>query len=82
MAYPNEWKVIEDAYDRENINHGQKTIQPSLKSFCLSDFLIIQKWIDYARGIGDPSCGIFENDNIIYNEIYNLAKVRKLRPQV
>ena len=32
-----------------------ETLQPSLAGFCLSDFYIIQKWIDYAKGLKDQS---------------------------
>jgi len=46
------------------------------KEFCLSDFYIIQKWIDYAKGIGDQSIKVFEDRPIIYQDIYDKAKER------
>ena len=52
---------------------------PSLSEFCLSDFYIIQKWIDYAKGIDDQTVRVFNNMPIIFPDIYELAQQRHNR---
>ena len=42
------------------------------------DFYIIQKWIDYAKGIGDKSITTFNDMPIIFGDIYELAKKRAM----
>ena len=76
MNYNNAWKVIEDEYDRENPTLVRKGINQSLPGFNLSDVLIIQKWIDYAKGIGDPTANKIDQDKVYYQEIYDQAKAR------
>ena len=49
----------------------------SLPEFCLSDFYIIQKWIDYAKGIGDQSSEIF-NETKIRRGINKAFEKRKI----
>ena len=51
MRFPNRWKKIEEAFDKNELLGPDKTQKNSLSKFCLSDFYIIQKWIDYAKGI-------------------------------
>ena len=50
----------------------------SLPCFCLSDFYIIQKWIDYAKGLSDADAEKFTRLDIVYPEIYNAARNRKI----
>ena len=76
MSYPNEWNEFEKKFDQKNLivpNEGQ---QASLSEFCLSDFFIIQKWIDYAKAIGDQSVEVFSDSPIIYKNVYETAKSR------
>ena len=47
-----------------------------LKSFCLSDILIIQKWVDYAKGLGDPTSELFHSYEVKYQSVYKVAKDR------
>ena len=77
MKYPDEWRSIENQFDKDNLLKPSHQIMPSMSVFCLSDFHIIQKWIDYAKGLKDPSCVVFEKKPIIFNEIYLIAKLRK-----
>jgi hypothetical protein len=44
----------------------------------LSDFYSIQKWIDYAKGIGDQSIESFNDRPIIFKNIYAEAKIRSI----
>jgi tetratricopeptide (TPR) repeat protein len=76
MKFPNEWKLIEDQFDKNNLIKPKFNKQKSLEGFCLSDFYIIQKWIDYAKGIDDPSIEAFNDRPIIYKNIYEMAKDR------
>jgi hypothetical protein len=76
MSYPVEWKQVEDLFDKTNQKKGMEEYFPSYSSFCLSDLLVVQKWIDYAKGIGDPSVQVFKNRPIIYQATYDVAKAR------
>ena len=63
-------------FDTENLILPEAYVNPSLKEFCLSDYLIILKWIDYAKGIGDPTSELFSSIPIKYDEIWKIAKAR------
>jgi len=76
MNYREEWKVIEDAYDRKQSIYFSKYTLTSLSGLNLSDVLIIRKWIDYAKGIGDPSADLLNQDTVYYQDIYDRAKAR------
>ena len=78
MNYPDKWRPIEEKFDKNELIKPTENIQPSLVGFCLSDFYIIQKWIDYAKAIGDPSVEIFNDRSIIFEDIYELAEARRL----
>ena len=75
MKYPDNWKRTETKFDKK-FNFVAKTVIPSLDNYCLSDFLIIQKWVDYAKGIGDPTASAFASLEIQYQDIYQIAKNR------
>ena len=77
IEYPKEWKPIEDQFDKNHLIKGKQNLLPSLPEFCLSDFYIIRKWIDYARGLQDPSCHLFEDKPILFQDIYEAAVLRK-----
>ena len=51
FEYPEEWKYIEENFDNSKLIEPKKIENASLPEFCLADFYIIQKWIDYAKGI-------------------------------
>ena len=76
MQYPQEWHTLETRFDDENLILPESYVYPSLKGFCLSDYLIIQKWIDYAKGIGDPTSKLFCDLPIKYKEIWKIAQAR------
>ena len=78
MNFPKKWKIIENKFDENELIEPDENRLKSLKEFCLSDFYIIQKWIDYAKGIGDQSVEIFDDLPIIYTEIYEAAKIRSM----
>ena len=76
MSFPKEWGLIEKKFDQNEFVKPIETTRASLSKFCLSDFYIIQKWIDYAKGIEDRSVKVFNDRPIIFNDIYELAKKR------
>ena len=47
--YPQAWQALEVEFDTESPILPNPNVYSSLKEFCLSDYLIIQKWIDYAK---------------------------------
>ena len=75
MNYPEDWKIIEQDYDKKTYA-PPKDVRPSLLGLNLRDVLVIQRWIDYAKGLGDPSANLV-NPNTIYDQrIYKIAKTR------
>ena len=79
MDFPINWKIEENQFDQDNFIKPKENLIPSQSDFCLSDFYIIQKWIDYARGLGDPSCEWFEDQPIVFKNVYDTAVVRKAK---
>lgn len=79
MDYPLEWKVEEDQFDQDNLIKPKENLIPSQPEFCLSDFYIIQKWIDYAKGLDDPSSECFGDLPIIFPNVYDIAVDRRTR---
>ena len=78
LQYPKKWQIVEDKFDSGYYRDGGSAIA-SISEFCLSDFYIIQKWIDYAKGLGDPTAQLF-NSRIIHNKnVYGLAAARKTK---
>ena len=78
MSFPKEWRLLEKKFDQDELIEPKDNIIASLSEFCLSDFYIIQKWIDYAKGIGDPSIETFNDRPIIFEDIYEMAKIRSM----
>jgi tetratricopeptide (TPR) repeat protein len=76
MNFNKDWKVFEDSHDRKNPTYPKKIIRKSLYGLNLSDVLIIRKWIDYAKGIGDPSADLFNQNTVYYQYIYDQARAR------
>ena len=78
MSFPEEWRQLEKKFDQDELIEPDNTKIASLPEFCLSDFYIIQKWIDYAKGIGDKSIETFNDRRIIFTDIYEMAKKRAI----
>jgi len=76
MNYNKDWKSIEHDYDSINSIKSSKIITPSLFGLNLQDVLIIQNWIDYAKGIGDQSVHLLNQNKIFTSNIYKNAKNR------
>ena len=76
MNYNEEWKIFEESFDRSNPIETNEITRTSLSGLNLNDALIIQKWIDYAKGIGDSSADILKQNTVYYQEIYDQAKAR------
>ena len=79
MKYNENWKSIEEDYDLLNSLKSNRIITPTLAGLNLQDVLIIRNWIDYAKGIGDPSVHLFKQNKIFSQKIYGKAKIRLVR---
>ena len=77
MNYPRNWLHEEEEYDKIHTKKLSAS-NPTIPGLCLSDILIIQKWIDYSKGIKDPSAKPFSKRPIIYDDIFKIAESRKL----
>ena len=76
MNYNKDWKVFEESFDRSNPTETNEISRTSLSGLNLNDALIIQKWIDYAKGIGDPTSELFYGLPVQYEGIWKIAKAR------
>ena len=76
MNYNEDWKLIEEGHDSTSPIKSNKIITPSLSGLNLDDVLIIQNWIDYAKGIGDPSVHLLNQNTVFSPTMYKTAKTR------
>ena len=76
MNYNENWKLIEEGHDSTSPIKSNKIITPSLSGLNLHDVLIIQNWIDYAKGIGDPSVHLLNQNTVFSPTMYKIAKTR------
>ena len=76
MNYNEDWKLIEEDYDSKNSIKNKRLINPSLSCLSLSDVLIIRNWIDYAKGIGDSSAQLLNQNGVVSQRVYKIAKTR------
>ena len=79
MDFPIDWKPEEDQFDQDTLIKPKENLIPSRSEFSLSDFYIIQKWIDYSKGLNDPSCEWFEDLPIVFPNVYDIAVGRKTK---
>ena len=77
MSFPLEWKAIENRFDEEKTMEQPSNFIPSNRAFCLSDVLILLKWIDYAKGLGDPSVSSLLQRTITHTDTFETARSRK-----
>ena len=75
MNYNENWKSIESNHDSINPIKSNKII-PSLSGINFLDILIIQNWIDYAKGIGDTSINSLGQTKVFSPNIFEIAKKR------
>ena len=76
MNYNEDWKSIEEGHDSSSSIKLSKIQTPSLSGLNLLDILIIQNWIDYAKGIGDTSVHLLNQNMVFSPKIYERAKSR------
>ena len=76
MNFNEDWKTIEETYDKKNPQNLNKKRRVSLSGLNISDAIIILKWVDYAKGIKDPSLNLFAQEKVYFQEIYDSAKRR------
>ena len=79
MNYDKRWERIENEFDSRNSIKPRGKVPTTLSSLSLSDVLIIRNWIDYAKGIGDPSAQLLDQNGAKSHTIYSIAKSR-LKP--
>lgn len=78
MQYPKEWNKIEQNFDAKHQYPMKARLTPSIAKFCLSDLLVIQHWIDYAKGLGDPTAKLFDDLPVKYEDTLSKAIARSL----
>ena len=66
-----------EEYDKKNPQNFNSKRRVSISGFNISDAIILLKWVDYAKGIKDPSLNLFTQDKIYFQDVYDLAKRRK-----
>ena len=76
MNYNEDWKLVEEDYDSKNSIKNKRLINPTLSCLSLSDVLIIRNWIDYAKGIGDSSAQLLNQNGVVSQRVYEIAKSR------
>ena len=76
MNYNEDWKLVEEEHDSKSSIKSNKIISPSLSGLNLHDVLIIQNWIDYAKGIGDSSVYLLNQNKVFSPIMYKTAKTR------
>jgi Flp pilus assembly protein TadD len=76
MNYQEEWKLIENDYDSKNAINSENSMPPSLSCLSLSDVLIIRNWVEYAKGIGDPSAQLLKQNGVGSQRVFEIAKSR------
>ena len=77
MNFDQNWKTFENEYDARKPITPEITREPTISGINLSDFLIIRKWVDYAKGLKDPTVNLFKENEIIHQDIYDRAKTRR-----
>ena len=79
MTYDTEWKILEKNFDKKK-KINKKTLS-TLNGLSLSDFLVINNWLNYAKLIDDHSHKkISENfiySNYIFDQLSNQIEFRK-----
>ena len=75
MSYDEDWKSIEKNHDSLNPIKSNKII-PTFSGINLHDILIVQNWIDYAKGIGDTSLNLLGQTKVFSPKIFKIAKKR------
>ena len=75
MNYNENWKSVEKNHDSLSPMKSNKII-PTLSGINFHDILIIQNWIDYAKGIGDTSLNLLGKTKVFSPKIFEIAKKR------
>ena len=76
MNYNEDWKSIEESHDSSSSIKLSKIQTPNLSGLNLLDILIIQNWIDYAKGIGDTSINLLGQTKVFSQNIFEIANKR------
>ena len=76
MNYNQDWKSIEEDYDKKHPAQVTQNRISTPNGLSLNDFLIMRNWFDYAKGIGDESANLIDKTGVFSNKMYNSAKMR------
>ena len=76
VSYDEVWGEIEHAYDAEHPSGERPKLTPTLGGASLRDFLVIQNWLAYARGIGDLSAEEAGACGLGSAQVFEMAKTR------
>lgn len=71
-------RKIEADFDKQYGIKPVDTLFPSRNSLCLSDILVLQKWLDYASGLQDFPHDKVEFYNVVYQDIKKEGSRRRL----
>ena len=75
FQFPDQWHSIERNY--EHIKQVDTNVKwPACAKFTLSDLLVIRNWIDYAKGLNDPTSIYFSEFEISNKSIFLNGKER------
>lgn len=73
--FPYDWESVERNFDREKLMLPKRQLSSS-SDFSLSDFFVIENWIDYAKGIADKTALPFNVKSYGTSDIYETARKR------
>ena len=76
MNYNPDWKQIEKQHDKIFPSKHNNNLKPTLRGLSLLDCKILKNWFGYAKGLGDTSLDLI-NDNINFNQdFFEIAQTR------
>ena len=73
MNYNSSWKALEEKHDKEFPSINLQPLKETISGLSFIDLLIMQGWIDYARGIGDKCVEPIDGGIIFSSRLYSLA---------
>lgn len=76
MLYPSEWAGIESEFDKTDNKVVKGIMKKTKPTFCIDDVLVILRWLDYAKGLGDYSASFFSDLPIVNLPTFEKAKLR------
>ena len=81
MNYNPKWKKIEIEHDEKFPIKPKNNIKPTLRGLSLLDCKILQNWFSYAKGIGDQSLDLKDENINFRSQFYEIGQDRLRRNQ-